>query len=131
MGQPLNVGIIGCGTIVAAYLATFPKLKAVKVIAAADIDAARAEAVAQQHPSVRALSVAKLLADDQVDVVLNLTIPVAHAEIALQAIDAGKSVYNEKPLAATTREGRTVLDAAAAADVRVCCAPDTVLGTGI
>ena len=103
MGQPLNVGIIGCGTIVKAYLATFPKLKAVHVVAAADIDAARAEAVAQQHAGVRALSVAELLADDQVDVVLNLTIPVAHAEIALQAIGAGKSVYNEKPLAATTR----------------------------
>lgn len=131
MGQPLNVGIIGCGTIVAAYLATFPKLKAVKLIAAADIDGARAEAVAQQHPGVRALSVAELLADDQVDVVLNLTTPVAHAEIALQAIGAGKSVYNEKPLAATTREGRAVVDAAAAASVRVGCAPDTVLGTGI
>ena len=131
MGQPLNVGIIGCGTIVAAYLATFPKLTAVKVISAADIDAARAEAVALKHPGVRAMSVAELLADDQLDVVLNLTIPLAHAEIALQAIDAGKSVYGEKPLAATTREARAVLDAATAADVRVGCAPDTVLGTGI
>jgi predicted dehydrogenase len=131
VGQPLNIGIIGCGTIVAAYLATFPKLKAVKLTAAADIDPARAEAVAQKYPGVRALSVGDLLADDQVDLVLNLTIPVAHAEIALQAIGAGKSVYNEKPLSATTREGRLVLDAARAANVRVGCAPDTVLGTGI
>src|SRR5438046_943166 len=77
------------------------------------------------------MSVAELLADDQLDVVLNLTSPLAHAEIALQAIDAGKSVYGEKPLAATTREARAVLDAATAADVRVGCAPDTVLGTGI
>jgi predicted dehydrogenase len=131
VGQPLNVGIIGCGTIVGAYLATFPRLKAVKLVAAADIDAARAEAVAQKQPGVRALSVAELVADDQVDLVLNLTVPVAHAEIALQAIGAGKSVYGEKPLAATTREARAVLDAAAAARVRVGCAPDTVLGTGI
>jgi len=131
VGQPLNIGIIGCGTIVAAYLATLPKLKAVKLTTAADLDPARAEAVAQKNPGVRALSVANLLASDQVDLVLNLTIPVAHAEIALQAIGAGKSVYNEKPLAATTREGRTLLDAARAANVRLGCAPDTVLGTGI
>jgi predicted dehydrogenase len=131
VGQPLNVGIIGCGTIVGAYLATFPRLKSVKLVAAADIDPARAEAVAHKHPGVRAMRVVDLLADDQVDLVLNLTIPVAHAEIALQAIGAGKSVYNEKPLAATTREGRMVLDAARSADVRVGCAPDTVLGTGI
>ena len=131
MGQPLNVGIIGCGTIVRAYLETFPRLQAVKLVAAADIDFARAEAVAKQHPGVRALSVADLLADDQVDLVLNLTIPLAHAEIALQAIGAGKSVYGEKPLAATTRDGRAVLDAAAAARLRLGCAPDTVLGTGI
>jgi predicted dehydrogenase len=131
LGQPLNVGIIGCGTIVGAYLATFPRLQAVKLVAAADIDASRAEAVARQHIGVRALSVAELLADDRVDLVLNLTIPMAHAAVALQAIRAGKSVYGEKPLAATTREARNVLEAAAAAKVRIGCAPDTVLGTGI
>jgi len=131
VGQSLNVGIIGCGTIVGAYLATFPRLMAVKLVAAADIDFGRAQAVARQHPGVRALSVAQLLADDRVDLVLNLTVPMAHADIALQAIAAGKSVYGEKPLAVTTRAGRAVLDAAAAAGVRLGCAPDTVLGTGI
>jgi predicted dehydrogenase len=131
VGQPLNVGIVGCGTIVGAYLATFPRLRAVKLVAAADIVFPRAEAVARQHLGVRALHVAELLADDQVDLVLNLTIPAAHAEVALQSIGAGKSVYGEKPLAATTAEARAILKAAAAADVRVGCAPDTVLGTGI
>ena len=76
------------------------------------------------------MSVEALLADPEVDLVLNLTIPAAHAEVALAAIAAGKHVYGEKPLAATTAEARTVLDAAAAAGVRVGCAPDTVLGTG-
>jgi predicted dehydrogenase len=75
VGQPLNVGIVGCGTIVAAYLKTFARLTTVKVVAAADIDSARAAAVANAHPGVRALSVDDLLADDQVDLVLNLTIP--------------------------------------------------------
>lgn len=131
MGQPLRIGIVGCGTISAAYLKTFARLNTVRVVAAADIDASRAEAVAVDHRGVRALSVDDLLADDQVDLVLNLTIPSAHAEVALRAIAAGKSVYCEKPLASTTDEGRRILEEATLARVRVGCAPDTLLGAGI
>ncbi|WP_299167884.1 Gfo/Idh/MocA family protein [uncultured Arthrobacter sp.] len=131
MGKPLNVGIIGCGAIVAKYLETFPQLESVNLVAVADLDPLRAQAVADSQPGVWALSVNELLDDDSIDAVLNLTIPAAHAEVALRAIDAGKHVYGEKPLAATTEEAREVLDAADAAGVRVGCAPDTVLGTGI
>ncbi len=137
MGQPLttrstpvNVGIVGCGNIIAQYLATLPSLDALRLVAVADIDLPRAEAVAAGLPGVRALSVAELMDDAGVDLVLNLTIPAAHAQVALAAIAAGKHVYGEKPLAATTAEGRQVLDAAAAAGVMVGSAPDTVLGTG-
>ncbi|MER7365895.1 Gfo/Idh/MocA family protein [Nonomuraea wenchangensis] len=70
------------------------------------------------------------MADPGVDVVLNLTVPAAHAEVALQAIAAGKDVYGEKPLAANSADAARVLRAAEAAGVRVGCAPDTVLGTG-
>ena len=63
--------------------------------------------------------------------VLNLTTPAAHADVALAAIAAGKHVYGEKPLAATSADGRAIVDAAAAAGVRAACAPDTVLGTGV
>ncbi|MFC3298070.1 Gfo/Idh/MocA family oxidoreductase [Arthrobacter agilis] len=131
MGEPLNIGIIGCGAIVAQYLKTLPHLPSVTLRAVADLDLARAEAVAAEQEGVRALTVDELLADPEVDTVLNLTIPAAHAEIALRAIAAGKNVYGEKPLAMTTDEARTVLDAAEKAGVRVGCAPDTVLGTGI
>lgn len=135
MGQslesPLNIGIVGCGNISAQYFKTFPSLDAVRLVAVADIDVDRAREVAAEHLGVRALSVAELLADPDVDVVLNLTIPAAHAEVALAAIAAGKHVYGEKPLAATSVEAREVLAAAAAAGVTVGCAPDTVLGTGI
>lgn len=131
MGKPLNVGIIGCGAIVARYLETFPQLESVNLVAVADLDPSRAQAVADSQPGVRALSVDELLADGEVDTVLNLTIPAAHAEVALRAIAAGKHVYGEKPLAATTAEARQVVEAARAAGVRVGCAPDTVLGTGI
>ncbi|SLK10414.1 Gfo/Idh/MocA family protein [Arthrobacter sp. P2b] len=131
MGKPLKVGIIGCGAIIAQYLASFRKLGDIQLVAVADLDPARAQAVAEQYEGVRAVSVESLLAADDVELVLNLTIPAAHAEVALKAIAAGKSVYGEKPLAATTGQARKVLDAAREAGVVVGCAPDTVLGTGI
>ena len=129
--QPTNVGIIGCGAIIAQYLANFRRLEDINLVAVADLDPARAQAVADSYDGVRALTVDALLAADDVELVLNLTIPAAHAEVALRAIAAGKSVYGEKPLAATTAEARQVLDAARTAGVVVGCAPDTVLGTGI
>lgn len=131
-GTPLNVGIIGCGTIVGQYLASLRRLADVELVAVADLDADRARAVAKEWDGdVRAVTVDELLAAEDVDLVLNLTIPAAHAEIALKAIAAGKHVYGEKPLAATTDEARQVLEAARQAGVVVGCAPDTVLGTGI
>jgi len=130
VGEPLRVGIVGAGKISAQYSATFARLPQVAVTGVADLDAGRAAALAAQHPGARALPLADLLAADDVDVVLNLTIPAAHAEVALAALAAGKHVYGEKPLAATTAEGREVLAAAAASGLRVACAPDTVLGTG-
>jgi predicted dehydrogenase len=126
----MKVGMIGCGVIAAQYLATFAHLPDVQLVAVADLDAARAEAVAAQYEGVRALGVQELLTDPEVDTVLNLTIPAAHAEIDLQAIAAGKHVYSEKPFAVTTAEGAAVLAAAEEAGVLVGSAPDTVLGTG-
>ncbi|MGC5170222.1 Gfo/Idh/MocA family protein [Micromonospora sp. DT81.3] len=131
MGGPHKVGIIGLGNISAAYLETLNGIPSITVAAVADLDAARAEAVAAALPSARAVTVAELLADDEVTTVLNLTIPAAHAEVALAAIAHGKHVYGEKPLAVTLEEGRAIVDAAAAAGVSLGTAPDTVLGTGI
>ena len=130
MGQPLRIGIVGTGAISGAYLSTFERLDVVRLVAVADLDAARAQAVAQAQ-GVRALTVDELIADPEVDLVLNLTIPAAHAEIALKAIAAGKAVYGEKPLAANLEDARAVVEAARKAEVRLGCAPDTVLGTGI
>ncbi|MEL5990833.1 Gfo/Idh/MocA family protein [Microbacterium phosphatis] len=127
---PLKVGVVGCGNIVEQYLATLPHLADVRIVAAADLDPARAEAVASRIEGARALSVDELIADPEVDLVLNLTIPAAHDKIALAAIAAGKHVHGEKPLAATIEGARAVLDAAAEAGLVASCAPDTVLGTG-
>jgi len=100
--KQLNVGIIGCGAIIAQYLANFRRLDSVNLVAVADLDSARAQAVADSYDGVRALSVDGLLAADDIELVLNLTIPAAHADIALKAIAAGKSVYGEKPLGSQT-----------------------------
>jgi predicted dehydrogenase len=130
VGQPLRVGLVGCGSISSQYLATIAKLPQLELVAVGDRDTPRADRVAADQ-GVRALSVSALLADPTVDAVLNLTIPSAHAELAQAAIAAGKIVYGEKPLAATTAEARQIVEAATAADVPIGCAPDTVLGTGI
>lgn len=130
MGQPLNLGIVGCGAISAQYLATIDRLPQLRLVAVADLDLDRARAAVAAYPEVEVVSVAELMADPRVDTVLNLTIPAAHAEIALRAIAAGKDVYCEKPLAATGADARRILEAAQAAGARVGCAPDTVLGTG-
>jgi predicted dehydrogenase len=127
----LRVGVVGCGNIVEQYLTTLPHLENVRLVAAADLDPARAQGVAARVAGARALSVDDLIADPDVDLVLNLTIPAVHHEIALKAIAAGKQVYGEKPLADTVAHAREILRAADAAGVTVGSAPDTVLGSGI
>ena len=131
MGEPVGVGIVGCGFISGQYLATLATLPALRVAAVADQDPARARAVADRLDGARAGSVDDVLSADDVDVVLNLTTPEAHADIAARAIAFNKDVYGEKPLARSTAEASPLLSAAAAAGVRLGCAPDTVLGTGI
>jgi predicted dehydrogenase len=127
----LRVGVIGAGTISGKYSDSIARLPQLRVTAVADLDVNRARALADDHPGARALPVSDLLAADEVDVVLNLTQPAQHADVALAALAAGKHVYGEKPLATSVAEAREVLKAATAAGLRVGCAPDTVLGTGI
>jgi len=127
---PLRVGMVGVGNISKQYLEQFPSLPDLRLTAVADLDTARAAVVADEQ-GVQALGVDELLASPDLDVVLNLTIPAAHADVATRALAAGKHVYGEKPLALTTAEAEPVLAAAHAAGLRVGSAPDTVLGTGI
>ncbi len=131
MGDAHRIGVVGLGVISRAYLDTLVGHPRLRVRAVADLDAARSAAVAAEVPGVRALTVAELLSSPDVDTVLNLTVPAAHAEIALGAVGHGKHVYGEKPLAANLADAHAVVDAAAKAGVGVGCAPDTVLGTGV
>jgi predicted dehydrogenase len=130
VGEPLRIGMVGAGKISGQYLDTIDRLDSLRLTAVTDLDAGRAKEAAERSGAQVAADVAELVARDDVDAVLNLTVPAVHAEVALAAIAAGKHVYGEKPLAATREEAATIQAAARAAGVRVGSAPDTVLGTG-
>ncbi|MCU1510066.1 MAG: oxidoreductase [Glaciihabitans sp.] len=130
MGGPLKFGVIGVGKISAQYFASLPSLPGLELVAVADLDEDRARQAASEQ-NVEAMSVSRLLDDGRVQAVLNLTIPAAHAEVAVRALHAGKHVYTEKPLAVTPAEATKILAAAKETGLRVGSAPDTVLGTGI
>jgi predicted dehydrogenase len=127
----LGVGLVGCGTISKVYLRNAARLDGLHFVACTDLDPAAAQRVAREHDIEDCASTEQLVALPGVDVVLCLTPPDWHTEVALQAIAAGRHVYTEKPLATSIERAREVLDAAAAAGVLVGCAPDTFLGAGI
>ena len=127
--QTLQIGIIGTGNIAPAYIQGCAAFPVIHVAACADLDSARAAAFAAEH-SLRAESVDALLARDDIDIVINLTVPAAHAEVSLQILESGKHVYSEKPLALNRADGKRVMDAAQQRGLRVGCAPDTFLGAG-
>jgi predicted dehydrogenase len=101
------------------------------VTAVADIIPEAAQAKAAEHNIAKVYTPAEMLADPDIDIVINLTIPAVHAEVSLSVIEAGKHVHSEKPLAITRADGRAILQAAQAKGVRVGCAPDTFLGGGL
>lgn len=129
--DPFGIAIVGCGNISNQYLANLTKFPDVSVVFCADIDETRAKKQAQAYDVPAAGSVEQALAHDGVRLVVNLTIPSAHAEVAAAAIDAGKHVWNEKPLTLDVAAGHALLDQAKKRRVRIGCAPDTVLGAGI
>jgi predicted dehydrogenase len=131
VSAPAGVAVVGCGTISDEYLRNLTSFPDLQVLICADLDLERAKAQAARYGVPGVGSAAQATAHPDVELVVNLTIPAAHAEVAQEAVAAGKHVWNEKPLALDTTAGRGLLAAAAAAGVRVGCAPDTVLGAGL
>lgn len=127
----VKVGIVGCGNISGSYLRTAQVMRILQTAACADIDTERAKAKAQEFDVKKACTVDELMADPDIQIVVNLTTPQSHVEISMKAIEAGKHVFNEKPLAVTREDGRKILDAAAAKGLRVGCAPGTFIGGGL
>jgi predicted dehydrogenase len=130
MAGETRIGIIGCGNISGIYLTNCRKLPGVALVACADLDMVRAQAKAAEH-GIRAATVDELLADPDVDLVINLTIPAVHAEVSMSALAAGKHVYTEKPLATRRVDGAATLALAREKGLRVGSAPDTFLGGGL
>jgi predicted dehydrogenase len=130
MTPKVNIGIVGCGNISPLYFQACSRLDILKLVGCADLDPARAEARAREYDT-RAYTVDRLLADPDVQIIVNLTIPKAHGEVGLAALQAGKSIYNEKPLALSRADGRRMLELAAERGLLVGGAPDTFLGAGI
>jgi predicted dehydrogenase len=130
MASATRVGIIGCGNISGIYLVNCCKLPGLELAACADLDMGRARAKAAEH-GIRAETVDDLLADPEIDLVVSLTVPAAHAEVNQRALRAGKHVYTEKPLATRRADGAAVLALARERGLRVGSAPDTFLGGGL
>ncbi|MCJ7750469.1 MAG: Gfo/Idh/MocA family oxidoreductase, partial [Armatimonadetes bacterium] len=104
--KPAKLGIIGCGNISSIYCQNAKKLQPLDLVACADLITERAQARADEFDIPKVCTPEELLADPKIDIVLNLTVPKAHADVALAAIKAGKSVYNEKPLAVNREDGK-------------------------
>jgi predicted dehydrogenase len=130
-GGPVGVALIGAGVISAQYLSNLTAFPDVRVLAVGDLDVERAAAVAAQHGVPVSGSAETVLAIPEVELVVNLTIPAAHAQVALAALRAGKHVYGEKPLTLDRDSGEQLLAEAAARGLRIGNAPDTFLGAGL
>ncbi len=123
----LGIGVIGAGNISTTYMRNAALFRGVRLVACADVSSEAAAARAAEH-GVRALGVDALLADPEVDLVLNLTVPAAHVAVTGAALSAGKHVFTEKPLATTAADGRRLVAEAEARGLLLGAAPDTFLG---
>jgi predicted dehydrogenase len=131
VAEPVRVGIIGAGVISAAYLRNGETFDILDIVAVSDLIPERAQARAAEFGVPKAYSTEELLADPEVELVINLTIPAAHAQVGIDALEAGKHVYSEKPLAITREDGRRLLETAREKGLLVGSAPDTFLGGGL
>jgi predicted dehydrogenase len=124
---PLRVGVVGCGVISDRYAENSAHFSTFDVVACSDLDRAAAERLAAKF-RLAAASIDELLVDPQVDVVLNLTPPQAHVAVTRGALEAGKHVYSEKPLATTVDDACELVAEAERRGLRIGCAPDIFLG---
>lgn len=128
---PVGVGIIGAGTISAEYLTHLTSFPDVVVHIIGDLLPEAAQKRAEEFRVPRYGAAQDVLHHPDVEIVINLTIPIAHAEVSLSITEAGKHVWTEKPIATVPADATALLEAAARRGVRVGGAPDTVLGAGI
>lgn len=127
----IGVGVIGCGEIFGYYLNSCKKFDILNILACADLVEDKAKAKAKEFNIPYSCNVKQLLSNPKINIILNLTIPQAHAEIGIAALEAGKHLYNEKPLALNCDDAKKMLSIAERKGLLVGCAPDTFLGGGL
>jgi predicted dehydrogenase len=127
MAKLMGVGVIGCGNISAAYMRLAPLFRGIEMRACADINTAAAEARAAEF-RLKAQSVADLLGNPDIDIVVNLTVPATHFAVSKASLEAGKHVYSEKPLTLSMAEAAVLQRLARKNKLAVAAAPDTFLG---
>ncbi|MCX7328178.1 MAG: Gfo/Idh/MocA family oxidoreductase [Hyphomicrobiales bacterium] len=127
--RKIGVGVIGCGVISKAYMTAMQRFSMIEMKAVADMRSGPAEARGAEF-GVPAMRVDQMLRRDDIEIVVNLTVPLAHTDVSLAVLNAGKHVHSEKPLGVNVAEARKVIDLAAQKNLRVGSAPDTFLGGG-
>ena len=124
----MRVGIVGCGVIAAPYASAIAATEGLELVAAADALPERAVELVAEHGGTAYESVAALLGDPEVETVVNLTPATAHAEVTAAALEAGKHVHSEKPLALRYERARELVDLARSRGLLLGSAPATLLG---
>jgi predicted dehydrogenase len=124
-----KIAIVGCGNISDTYLQNCLAF-GLDVVACTDMDMNRAVAKAAQF-GIEARALSEVLSDPSIKLIVNLTPPLTHAEVSCAALEAGKHVYSEKPLATNRADGAKLQERAASKGLRIGCAPDTFLGAGL
>ena len=127
MIAPARVGLVGCGAISHAYVRNAAAFDRFEIVACSDRDEARSASLAEQH-GLQAMTFEALLADREIDLLLNLTSPDAHCSVTQAALAHGKHVYSEKPLAMTAPDAASLVALADAQGLTLACAPDVFLG---
>lgn len=128
---PLVVGVVGAGKISEQYLANMALYPDLDVRFVADLYPDLARGRAAEFGVAQSGSVEELMARDDVELIVNLTIPNAHAQVASAALASGKHVWNEKPIAAERSDAVALVAQADAAGLLIGTAPDTFLGPGL
>ena len=128
MAEPLRVAIVGCGNISGAYGETIGAHPSVRIVGATDVDPSLSAVFVERFGGVAYPSLEDVLADPDIDAIVNLTFPAVHAEVTTAALEAGKHVHSEKPLAASYDEARSLVELADARGVRLSCSPITFMG---
>jgi predicted dehydrogenase len=127
----LKLGLIGCGNISPLYLKAAQHFENLEYLACSDLNMDAAKARAKEFNIPNVLNVDEIIHHPEIDCIVNLTVPTAHAEVAKKALNAGKHVYNEKPLAAELADAKEIVSLAKAKNLRLACAPSTFLGATV